>query len=122
MGWNFGLWVTQDGGVSNAETAEEFQWDGKPQPDHRPSNKKNQGDCLGQSLGRRRSSGVSPPTSPDAQGSEDSPRAVSPNALKTMGLDTSGHDKSQEDTDQERLRVQGLEPWTHGLKGRCSAD
>jgi hypothetical protein len=23
---------------------------------------------------------------------------------------------------RSRLRVQGLEPWTHGLKGRCSAD
>ena len=23
---------------------------------------------------------------------------------------------------REELRVQGLEPWTHGLKGRCSTD
>ncbi len=43
---------------------------------------------------------------------------ASAGAAVTSYADTS----SARESSAERLRAQGLEPWTHGLKGRCSAD
>jgi hypothetical protein len=50
-----------------------------------------------------------PPKIPDA-----------PKGRKMKDLDTDSQVLAPTGTDGKGLRVQGLEPWTHGLKGRCS--
>ena len=44
--------------------------------------------------------------------------------LRATGTDVSVAPgcSSDEMASEDKLRVQGLEPWTHGLKGRCSTD
>ncbi len=39
---------------------------------------------------------------------------------KVKDLDTDSHGLAPTGTDGRGMRAQGLEPWTHGLKGRCS--
>ena len=39
-----------------------------------------------------------------------------------FGDGSSGRDRAAAACDRKELGVQGLEPWTHGLKGRCSTN